>query len=75
MAVRIRKDGRIFCAAMTPSEPGDTYIDDSLHYELGVVRKLLVSEPAEQHRETAEWWWRWSVPAHVQIDPFYEVYQ
>jgi hypothetical protein len=31
MALRIRKDGRIFCAALRQEEDGDTYIDDELH--------------------------------------------
>lgn len=29
MAVRVRKDGRILCAAMHPAEEGDCYVDAS----------------------------------------------
>jgi hypothetical protein len=72
MALRIRKDGRILCAAMHPAEPGDTYIHDGLHYTLSVVEKVLVTEPIEKHRLRSEWWWAGSVPAGVVIDPFYE---
>ena len=68
MALRIRKDGRIFCAAMRPEEPGDTYIDDGLHYELSVIHKVLVSEPMEQHTISAEWWWRGNIPDGIVID-------
>ena len=72
MALRIRKSGRIFCAALCQEESGDTYIDDGLHYELSVVRKVLVSEPLPKHTETGEWWWRGNVPSNVNIDSFYE---
>lgn len=70
MAVRIRKNGRIFCAAMRPEEPGDTYLDDHLHYELAVLSKALVTEPMDRHRINAEWWWRGQVPEGVVVAPF-----
>ena len=73
MAVRIRRNGRIFCAAMRPKEPGDTYIDDGLHYILSVENKVLVAEPMESHAISAEWWWRGSVPDDVAIDEFYGI--
>ena len=49
MAIRIRKNGRIFCAAMFPEEPGDTYINDQLHYhhsvtENGNLQLRIISE-------------------------------
>lgn len=31
MSLRIRKDGRIFCAAHSESEEGDLYLDDEVH--------------------------------------------
>lgn len=34
MAVRIRKDGTIVCAAKSEAEKGDYYIDDTLQYIL-----------------------------------------
>lgn len=71
MALRIRKDGRILCAAIHPAEPGDTYIDDGLHYQLSVIHKVLVTEPHEAHMQHGEWWWRGQVPRNVWIDGFY----
>lgn len=69
MAVRIRASGKIVCAAMHAALPGDTYIDDGLHYELAVERKVLVTEPMELHKRSGEWWWRGQAPATT--DPFY----
>jgi hypothetical protein len=71
MSLRIRKNGRIFCAALRPAEPGDIYIDDSLHYILSVIAKVLITEPNERHMINAEWWWCNNVPDGVQIDDFY----
>ena len=71
MAVRIRKNGRIFCAALRGEESGDTYIDDGLHYILSVENKVLVTEPMDKHQENAEWWWRGSVPDGIEIEDFY----
>lgn len=31
MALRVRKDGRILCAAKSKPEEGDIYIDDGIH--------------------------------------------
>ena len=72
MAVRIRESGVIVCAAMHPEMPGDTYIDDGLHYRLSVEYRVLVSEPMESHRNDGLWWWRNEVPPGRMIDPFYE---
>jgi hypothetical protein len=36
VAVRVRADGRVLCAAAHPEEPGDAYLDDGLHYRLSV---------------------------------------
>lgn len=79
MAVRIRKSGMILCAAMHPKLPGDTYIDDGLHYILSVKRKVLVTEPMELskgegqggHAKHGRWWWRGQAPSDAVIDPFY----
>lgn len=35
MALRIRKDGRVLCAAHNPPEDGDLYLDDYIHAYLG----------------------------------------
>jgi hypothetical protein len=71
MAVRIRKDGTILCAAMHPEQEGDTYLHDGLHYQLAVVERVLVTEPHERHRAHGQWWWAGSVPEGVVIDEFY----
>ena len=71
MAVRIRKDGRIYCAALHPELPSDAYIDDGVHYYLSVERKVLVTESFEQHVRRGEWWWKGQQPEDVVIDAFY----
>lgn len=72
MAVRIRKDGRILCAAMNPKEEGDTYIDDNLHYILSVEAKVLVTQSSHEHNaNNGEWWWKGKEPKNIKIDQFY----
>lgn len=79
MAVRIRRSGKILCAAMHPEEPGDTYIDDGLAYMLSAERKVLVTEPMTLplsvglggHARHGEWWWSGQVPERAEIDLFY----
>lgn len=71
MAVRIRKDGRIFCAALRGMEDGDTYLDDESHYHLSAVKKVLVTEPNSQHMINAEWWWRGNVPDGIKLSDYY----
>ena len=71
MALRIRKKGRILCAALHPAKPGDTYLDDCLHYRLAAEAKVLVTEAMEKHRPRGEWWWRGNVPAGIEVDDFY----
>lgn len=72
MAVRVRADGRVLCAAMHGPEPGDAYVSDGLHYRLSVELKLLVTEPWEAHALRGEWWWRGLAPPGVVIDAFYD---
>ena len=72
MAVRIRKNGRIFCAALRSAEEGDTYINDELHYRLSVLEKVLVSEAWNQHKESAEWWWKGNIPEGIVIADQYK---
>lgn len=69
MAVRIRKDGRIFCAALRNAEDGDTYIDDGVHYILSVEKKVLVTDG--NHMIHAEWWWAGNVPNGIKIADYY----
>ena len=74
MAVRIRRDGRILCAAQHPEESGDTYLDDGLHYRLSVEFGVLVTEPMFSpdgrggHAKHGEWWWRNAVPDDVVVE-------
>lgn len=70
MAVRIQKSGRILCAAMHDEQPGDTYVDDGLHYELSVVRKILVT--TANHSYHGQWWWIGDAKRQkLEIEPFY----
>lgn len=72
MAVRIRKNGRILCAALNNALDGDCYIDDELHYKLSVERKLLVTTENDYHiKNGGEWWWKGQEPLNVVIDKFY----
>ncbi len=72
MALRIRKNGRIFCAAINEALEGDCYVDDDLHYELSVERKVLVTTENEYHMANGgEWWWKGQEPSGVVIDDFY----
>ncbi len=76
MALRIRKDGRILCAAKHPEEPGDTYLHDGIHYILSVELGVIVTEKMEQtegrggHAKHGEWWWAHEVPHDVHPDPW-----
>lgn len=44
MAVRIRKNGKIICAAASKPMKGDIYLDDGVHYllsvEMGVLQEI-----------------------------------
>ena len=55
MSLRWRADGRLLCAAKHGVEEGDTYLDDRLHYELAVLRRVLIPEPDEP--ESGAWRW------------------
>lgn len=57
MAIRIRKDGTMWCAAHTEKEEGDTYIDDELHYVLSVEKGVIVALPMPEHEKYPRWWW------------------
>ena len=72
MAIRIRKNGKIFCAALNKEEPGDCYLDDGIHYMLSVERKVLVTTENDIHMTTGgEWWWKGQEPKDIMIDKFY----
>lgn len=73
MAVRIRKNGKIFCAALTTEEEGDCYIDDGLHYTLSVINKVLITSDNDHHiNNDGEWWWKGQEPKEIIIDKFYK---
>lgn len=55
MALRIRSNGDIVCAAMTEPQEGDTYLHDGIHYYLSVLTEAIVA--SENHKEDALWFW------------------
>ncbi len=72
MAVRIRKDGKIVCAAINDELEGDCYIDDGLHYYLSTERKILITTENDHHIiNGGEWWRKGQEPDNVTIDEFY----
>ena len=72
MAVRIRKNGQIFCAALNKAELGDCYINDGVSYYLSVEMKVLVTTENDTHMATGgEWWWKGQEPCDIKIDEFY----
>lgn len=71
MALRIRKNGRILCAAIHKEEQEDTYIDDNLHYQMSVIHKVIATEEYEKHIINGEWWWIGNIPNKIEIDKFY----
>lgn len=77
MALRIREDGTILCAARHPAREGDTYLHDGIHYKLSVETRTIVSEPMDPdpgspgrggHRAHGQWWWVDEVPDDVVIE-------
>ena len=71
MSLRIRRDGRILCAALNEAELGDIYIDDELHYYLSVTERVLVTTDNEYHiANGGEWWWKGKEPKDLPISEF-----
>ena len=69
MALRIRDNGDIFCAALTEEEFGDNYIHDGLSYILTVQKRFIVTMPEPYHTESGgQWWWKDDVPEGVEIE-------
>lgn len=74
MALRVRADGRVLCAAMHEAEEGDIYIDDAVQYVLSVQARVLATEPMESeqgrggHAVHGEWWWVGAVPEDVVLE-------
>lgn len=71
MSLRVRKDGRVLCAAIHDEAEGDTYIPDGLSYQMTTEYKVLVSEPIEKHRISGQWFWANNVPEGVELSEFY----
>lgn len=62
MALRIRKDRKtIVCAAENPSEDGDCYLDDAVHYCLGVELGVL-------HTDDDGDTWYFRVPERIPVE-------
>ena len=55
MAIRIREDGTLLCAAHTDKEVGDTYLDDYVHYYLSVLTDSI--RPSKTHDIDNLWFW------------------
>lgn len=55
MALRIRKDGRILCAAYHPAEEGDLYLDDHIHSYLGWCIPGFHPKKKEYDDEDYDW--------------------
>ncbi len=68
MAIRLREDGTLVCAALRPEMPSDLYIDDNLHHFL-TSAKLICTD--ERHKEHAEWWWTHEIPEGVVVKKYY----
>ena len=75
MAIRVRKDGTMWCAAHSEPMEGDTYIDDGLHYHLSVERGVIVALPMPEHENHCQWWWANSAPAEADRTWFAKRYE
>lgn len=54
MALLIKPDGRILCAAKHVREETDTYVDDDLHYRLAVLDRFF--RPTREEPENGLWY-------------------
>jgi hypothetical protein len=69
MALRIRKDCRIVCAAINDPEEGDCYLHDGISYMLTVEHRVIVTTESDHHMANGgEWWWKGQVPEGVEIE-------
>lgn len=67
MALRIRKDGQIVCAAMHPEQAGDTYLHDGLSYQLRVKEGVVIDDV--NHEQNGLCYWRSDVMHVVRANP------
>lgn len=73
MALRVRRNGSLICAALNPKKEGDVYIDDAVH-SLLCRKKLIVTYPEPSHTATGGvWWWKGEEPFKDRIDPFWYI--
>lgn len=61
MAIRVRTDGTMVCAAMSEEEDGDTYIDDAVQEYLGAARgdasaNVIIAD--DDHDANGLWHWK-----------------
>jgi len=64
MALRIRKNGDVLCAALHEAHDGDTYVPDNISEILtGCTGEeaLLVTDPEPIHSTHGKWLWAGSV--------------
>lgn len=60
MALRIRKNGDILCAALHKAEEGDTYIPDNISEILSGAtgeKPVILTDPEPLHSTHGRWWW------------------
>lgn len=55
MAIRWRKNGILLCAAHCEYEEGDCYIDDRLQYQLSVITRAILPDPAHEVNNRYHW--------------------
>lgn len=68
MAIRVRADGTMWCARHAEELPGDTYIDDNLHYEMSIVHGVIVALPMPEHIKHPQWWWTEQAPTNANFN-------
>lgn len=55
MAIRIRSNGDLLCAAHTEPMEGDTYLHDDIHYYLSVLTDSI--RASKNHEKDNLWFW------------------
>lgn len=55
MSIRWRATGDLICGAVSQEEPGDTYIDDRLQYQLAVISRAIVPDVDEENSGLHHW--------------------
>lgn len=71
MALRIRKDGRILCAALHKAKESDTYIPDNISEQLSGCcgeKPIIVTDSEPKHSMHGEWWWAGNRPDLLKED-------